>query len=123
MANLKRNSIELVKEVKGDEIEKQRFLTPPFTPTRITKEALGILAKYEELEIEKGHLSANDLVTMMDDMSEFIANRLYDGQFTKEDLDEKYHGPNAFEDFKQQVQFTASGMQSQETKNFLKSKR
>lgn len=127
MADLKRNSIELVKEVKGDEVVFERFWTPPFTKGSVTKEALSLMAKYEAIEEEqnkkKKEMTAQQLLDMRDEMAEFIANRLYDKQFSKEDLEEKYAGPQSFFDFKEQINFAAVGFQNNSTRAFLKSKR
>ncbi|WP_286201365.1 hypothetical protein [Bacillus sp. ISL-4] len=40
MANLKRNMIELVKEVKEGEIVTEKYLTPVFIPFSVVYEAL-----------------------------------------------------------------------------------
>lgn len=127
MANLRRNSIELVKEVKGEEVITERFWTPPLTTAAVTNEALELMARQEEREAElqakKKEIGSRDLIEMRSEMADFIANRLYEKQFTVNDLDERYSGPHSFFDFKEQVRYAAVGFQDDSTRAFLKSKR
>lgn len=123
MANLKRNMIELVKNpdevVKGGEVEMEKFWTPPFLPLTVTYEAIDIMEKIEKDEKE-GTASPREFLELMMD---FVANKAYGGQFTKEELQNKLHAPDAIEALQSQVLFIAQGQQSTATKNFLEKKR
>lgn len=123
MTQLKRNSIELMKEMNGDEVVMQRYWTPPFTPMKVTKEAVEMMMEFEKTEIKKKTFSFEQMSDMIEKMAEFVANRLYAGQFTKEELEERYHAPDTFQGLKAQVEFVATGMQDNSTQAFLKSKR
>lgn len=127
MAELRRNSIELMKEIKGDEVVVERFWTPPFTPGSVTKEALSLMAKHEaqeeELQKSKKEMGSKELLEIRAEYMDFIANRLYDKQFTVEDLEERYHGPQSYFDFQEQVRYASVGFQDNSTRAFLKSKR
>ncbi|WP_062105211.1 phage tail assembly chaperone G [Bacillus niameyensis] len=114
MANLKRNMIELVEEVKEGEIVTKKYLTPVFIPFAVVYEAMDLM---NESENEK--TSERDL---MDKMMTFVADRVYGGQFTKEDLMNKLHAPDAIGTLQDQVMFIAQGQQNDETKKFLAKK-
>jgi hypothetical protein len=59
---------------------------------------------------------------MIEKMLDFVANDLYKGQFTKEDLINGLHAPEAVEILLEQLLFVANGQQTDETKNFLAKK-
>lgn len=127
MANLKRNSIKLFKEMKGEEVVTETFWTVPFPPLSMVYEAADIVGEYEEKQ-QDAHkngtvLSSKSVRNQLERMAEFLADRLYGKQFTKEDLAERFYGPNAFEALQDQVLFVATGMQNDETKKFLDKKK
>lgn len=123
MANLKRNMIELVKNpdevLRGGEVEMEKFWTPPFLPLTVTYEAMDLMEKVEK-EDEEGTASPREFLEIMID---FVANKAYGGQFTKEELQNRLHAPDAIEELQSQVMFIAQGQQSNATKNFLEKKR
>lgn len=123
MANLKRNMIELVKNpeevVKGGEVEIEKYWTPPFLPLTVTYEAIDLMEKIEKEENDDNASPRVFLELMID----FVASKAYGGQFTKEDLQNKLHAPDALETLQSQVLFIAQGQQSESTKNFLAKKR
>ena len=123
MANLKRNMIELVKnpdEVnKGGEIETERFWTPVHIPLKVMYEALDLSEEMANIESGKSKKSFRDA---MDLMMDFIANKAYNGQFTKDDLLERLHAPDAINTLQEQIMFIAQGETSDSTKNFLANK-
>lgn len=127
MGNLNRNSIELFKEMKGEEVVTEKFWTVPFPSLAMVYEAADMIGAYDELQLEA--IRKNEVPTSkevrnhMEEMAEFIADRLYGKQFTKEDLAERFYGPNAFEALREQVLFVATGVQSDETKKFLETKK
>lgn len=121
MSNLKRNSIELLKEMKGDEAVMEVFWTPAFIPLGTVYEAVDLLAKYEEIEKERP-LSSQEIREYMKEMCEVVANSIYKGQFTAQDLEERLHAPGAFFTLQEQILFVSSGAQSTETKKLLAKK-
>src|SRR5690606_2553911 len=96
MANLKRNSIELFKEVKEDEVITEKFWTPPFIPLKVVYEAADLMGKYEKIGPDSGELTSAEVRSSLEEMTEFVANRIYAGQFTKEELEERFHAPDAY---------------------------
>lgn len=123
MANLKRNMIQLVKNpkevAKGSEPEIEKFWTPPHLPLSVMYEAVDLSEKMEEVESGKSKSSFKDSLDLMLD---FIAQKAYGGQFTKKDLIERLHAPDAINTIQSQILFIAQGQQSDETKNFLAKK-
>ena len=123
MANLKRNMIELVKNPeeanKGGEIETERFWTPVHIPLKVMYEALDLSEEMANIESGKSKKSFRDA---MDLMMDFIANKAYNGQFTKDDLVERLHAPDAINILQEQIGFIASGEQSGGTRDFLEKK-
>lgn len=123
MANLKRNMIELVKNPdeanKGGEIETERFWTPVHIPLKVMYEALDLSEEMANIESGKSKKSFRDA---MDLMMDFIANKAYNGQFTKDDLLERLHAPDAINTLQEQIMFIAQGETSDSTKNFLANK-
>jgi len=115
MANLKRNSIELVTGVEGDEVVTERYWTPPFIPLSVTYEALDLS---QELSSQEGK-SERDL---MDKLIDFVATKIYAGRFTKEQLQNGLHAPDAIQTLQEQIMFIAQGQQSDATKKFLEKK-
>src|SRR5699024_7878781 len=123
MANLKRNMIELVKnpeEVnKGGEVAIERFWTPVHIPLKDMYEALDLSVEMAKIESGKSKKRFRDA---MDLMMDFIANKEYNGQFTKDDLVVRLHAPDAIYILQEQIGFMASGEQSGGTRYFLEKK-
>lgn len=110
MANLKRNMIELIKEVKEGEIVTQKYLTPVFIPFSIVYEALDMISEIDKSKTEKD---------LLDKMLDFVAARIYNNQFTKEDLFNGLHAPDSSRILYEQILFITQGAQSDETKKYL----
>lgn len=115
MSKLKRNTIELVEEIKEGEIVTQTYVTPVFIPFSVVYEALDLLDQSDD-----ENATEKDLVNKMLD---FVATKIYAGQFTKEDLMNKLHAPDAIQALQEQVLFVAQGRQTDATKEFLAKKR
>jgi hypothetical protein len=113
MANLKRNMIEIVKEIKEGEIITQKYLTPVFIPFSIIYEALDMIEEINKAKTEKD---------LLDKMIDFVATRIYNNQFTKEELFNGLHAPDASRILYEQILFITQGAQSDDTKKFLTSK-
>lgn len=118
MANLKRNMIELVKEVKEGEVVTEKYLTPIFIPLTVVYEALDLTESLESKNEEKQ--SEREII---DKLLDFVANKVYKDQFTKEELENGLHAPDAIETLKDQILFIAQGQQTDATKEFLAKKR
>ncbi|MGD7021781.1 phage tail assembly chaperone G [Rossellomorea vietnamensis] len=115
MANLKRNMIELVKEVKEGEIVTEKYLTPVFIPLSTVYQAIDLTN-----DIEKNtKLNEKELIEKLID---FVANNIYKGKFTKVELTNGLHAPDAVQTLYEQILFIARGQQSEETKKFLAKK-
>lgn len=114
MANLKRNMIELVKEVKEGEIVTEKYLTPVFMPLSVVYEALDLSE-----ELSKGEAKEKE---MIDKLLDFVVNKVYKGQFTKEELMNGLHAPDAIQTLQEQIIFVAQGQQTDETKKYLAKK-
>ncbi|MGC4375929.1 hypothetical protein WD019_03155 [Fictibacillus sp. Mic-4] len=115
MANLKRNMIELVKEVREGEIITEKYLTPVFIPFSVVYEAIDMTEEIEKAEDK----NEKDLI---DKLMDFVANKIYKGQFTKQDLYNGLHAPDAIQVLQDQILFVAQGRQTDETKEFLAKK-
>lgn len=118
MANLKRSYIELVKNVdevvKGGEPELEKVWTPHFLPWKTVREGMQIL-------MEKEQETTNDF-ELIEQMEEFIANKIFGGAITVEDLQERLHAPNAIEAMQNVIEFVTSGQESDELRAFLEKK-
>lgn len=112
MANLKRNMIELVKEVKEGEVITQKYLTPPFIPLSVVYQAIDLTAEMAKKTV----VNEKEII---DKLLDFVANDVYKGQFTKEELINGLHAPDAIEVLQQQILFVSRGYQSDETKKYL----
>lgn len=114
MANLKRNMIELVKEVKEGEVLTEKYWTPVFIPMSVVYEAIDLSE-----ELGKGDAKEREV---MDKLLDFVANKVYKGQFTKEELINGLHAPMAIQSLQEQILFIAQGNQTEETKKYLAKK-
>ncbi|MDN4525320.1 phage tail assembly chaperone G [Fictibacillus fluitans] len=113
MANLKRNMIELVTDVKEGEVITEKFLTPVFIPFSVVYEALDLEQELSENANEK---------ELLEKYMYFVANKIYKGQFTKEQLYSGLHAPSAYQVLQDQILFVSQGYQTEETKKFLEKK-
>jgi hypothetical protein len=110
MANLKRNMIELVKEVKEGEIITEKYLTPVFIPFSVVYEALDMVEEIDKSKKEKD---------LLEKMLDFVATKVYNNQFTKDDLVKGLHAPDSSRVLYQQILFITQGAQSDETKKYM----
>lgn len=116
MAKLKRTYIELVKNVdearKGGEVEIEKVWTPHFIPWKTVRAAMQTL-----MEMESGEQSEFD---MIDTMESVIANDVYAGIITVEDLQERLHAPDAVQTLRGIIEFVSYGHnEKNETRAFL----
>ncbi|WP_192977852.1 phage tail assembly chaperone G [Mammaliicoccus vitulinus] len=111
---MKRNFIRLVKEVKSnDEVEFATYVTPVFISTDIVFEAADIVA---EIESGKSKKTERELYEIM---YELIV-RIYNNQFTVEELRKGISAPMLQDTFTEQIQFIAAGAMDDERKKQLK---
>ncbi|MRX70844.1 hypothetical protein GJU40_01515 [Bacillus lacus] len=115
MANLKRNMIELVTDVKEGELVTKKYLTPPFIPLTVVYTAIDLISEIEK----ENKASEKDLI---DKLIDFVAKDLYKEQFSKDELINGLHAPDAIGVLQAQIMFIAQGQQSDETKKFLEKK-
>lgn len=117
MANLQRNMIELIKnpeEVReGGEPEMEKFWTPAYIPFSKVREALQIAKELDE---------ENDELEGMEKLSSFIVD-VYNNQFTKDELFERIHAPDALKTMQENLMFITQGQQNESTKAFLNKKK
>lgn len=121
MTKLKRNMIELIKNpeevMNGGEAEFERYWTSPFIPASVTYEALDLADKMDDEESEVTIRKTIDL------LGNFVVDKLYNRQFTQEDLLNKFHGPDLITELRDQIYFIAQGEQTSDTKAFLTRKK
>ncbi|MFP7480193.1 phage tail assembly chaperone G [Terribacillus saccharophilus] len=119
MANLKRNMLELVENpeevLSGGEPDLKKYWTPPFIPLSVVREAM-------QMEKDMDGETDQDEMQLFDRMIEFVAKRIYNDQFTVEDVYNKLHAPNAIQVIRDQITFITQGNQTDETKKFLEKK-
>ncbi|MCE4052027.1 phage tail assembly chaperone G [Bacillus sp. Au-Bac7] len=115
MANLKKNAIVLVKEVKEGEIVTETYYTPAFIPLSVVYQAI-------DLSKEMGKVTVDTEKEIIDKMVDFVAKDIYKNQFTKEDLINGLHAPEAIQTLREQVIFITRGQQTDEVKKLLEKK-
>jgi hypothetical protein len=122
MANLKRNIIKLAKTdaegkvvLENGEVVLETFFSSPFIPFRVVLEATKLSARMQKA-------TAETEVDMAEELINFVAQDIYGKQFTKDDLLDRLHAPDAMQEIQNQIDFVAQGHQSDETKKFLAQK-
>ena len=106
---MKRNYIQLVKDVKEDGTpELETFFTPNFIPFRKVYEAVELLDSD----------SNSDKQNMLESFN-FIAE-LYNNEFTTDDLLDRLHAPDALNEIRNQIEFVSQGYMDEERKKKLK---
>lgn len=121
MSELKRHAIEIVKSVKEGEIEKQTYLTPAFLPMGVVYEAIEVWSAIEKNEQRKTTNLEEEKKLYTRTMN-FVANEVYGGQFTPDDLFNGLHAPDVNKVLFDQVLFVARGVQNDFTKKYLAKK-
>lgn len=96
---------------EGGEPQIKKYWTPAFIPFTKVREAMELAA-----EMEKGEGKPAE---QMDKLADFVVD-VYGGQFSKDDLYDGLHAPNAIPVLQDQIMFIAQGQQSESTKDFLK---
>lgn len=121
MAKLSRTYIELVKNpdevLNGGEAEIEKVWTPAFISWGTVRQAMQTLMEYEN--------EAKSEFEVIDKMEEFVANDVFGGKITVDDLRNRLHAPNAIQALKNIVEFVAYGdpeQEANETRAFLEKK-
>lgn len=118
MSNLKRNMIELImnpaEAAQGAEPDIEKFWSSPFIPLSTTYEALDLAE-----QMESGEKTEREMFPLM---TRFIAEKIYGGNFTAEQLNNGLHAPEAIQTIQDQIIFIAQGQQTEATRNFLAKK-
>lgn len=111
--------LELVKNpegvAKGDEPEIEKVWTPAFIPLRVARDAIEV---WNEVETNKQMTESEKF----DRIAGFVANEIFAGKITTDDIFNRLHAPGGLDILKQQLIFAAQGQQSDETKNYMAKK-
>ncbi|ANZ33072.1 phage tail assembly chaperone G [Staphylococcus carnosus] len=99
-------------EDKNGNFKFDTYFTSNFIPYRKTYEATEIM---EGKNNEGKELSEKDMV---DRMLDFLID-IYNNQFTRDDLLDRLHSPNANDEIRAQVEFVAAGQMDEERKKQL----
>lgn len=116
MANLKRNTIDLVTGFEADEIVTQTYYTPKFLSMEVLYEALDL---HERMTENKDKMSEKE---MLNEIANFVANQIYEKQFTPEELIKGLHAPQSSEILYQQIIFVTQGNQTAAGKKLMAKK-
>lgn len=104
--------IELITEVKEGELVTKKYLTPMFLPLSVVYEAIDLMAEMQNVNV-------NNEKEMIEKLLAFVADKAYGGQFTKDELFQGLHAPDAMRVLQDQVLFVARGDQNDDTKKYL----
>lgn len=114
MSNLKQHYILFTTQNEKGEFETTPVFTPEFIPFKTVIAATKMAA-----EIQKADSSDAEMA-MLNKMIDFVANDIYNGKITREDIENKLHAPDALETLKEQIAFVSQGYQTKEQKEFVK---
>src|SRR5699024_4886879 len=101
--------------LKGGEPELEKVWTPYFIPWKTVREGMQLLMEKEDGE------STNDF-EMIEEMEEFIVNKIFNGTITIDDLQNRLHAPDAVKTMQEVIEFVTSGQESDELRAFLEKK-
>ncbi|PGR01351.1 phage tail assembly chaperone G [Priestia megaterium] len=123
MANLKQTYIELVTEVTEDGgIVTQKYFTPTFIPFRTLMESQKLNAQLKKAA--QGKEEDDELgMELTERTIDFIVDKVYQNKFTKDQLMDGLHSPDALRTLQEQIAFLAEGYQNDEVKKFMAKKR
>lgn len=127
MANLKREKIELIKNIKevneGAEAEIEKVWTVPFISFGLSLQAVNLYQKVTDPESKLSEEDRNDEVI------DFLAEKAFGGKLTKEDFYTRLPGAGFNNGMSGQevlihlLIFVGNGEQTDDTKNFLAEKK
>lgn len=107
---MERNYIKLIKEIDKDGNPKyQTYVTPGFIPFSLLYDSTDIMEGLEDKSEKEAMDAMLDLVV-----------RIYNNQFTREDLINGLNAPDAVEEIQSQIAFLSEGKLAEERKAELK---
>lgn len=115
---LKRNALQLVTGVNGEDVEFKTYYTIPFISTRVVYEGLDLAEEIDENLKDRTKKESE----MMDQMAAFISEKAYGKQFTRDELLDGLHGPDAIQTLREQLMFITNGYQNDEVKKLVEKK-
>lgn len=119
MADLKRNLIELVmnpvEAAEGAEIEMKKYWTPAFIPLKVVYQATDLVAEIDDFNAGKIEMKES---TLIEKLAQFVADVIYKNQFTREELENGLHAPDAIISLQEQISFISQGRLSEAAKEF-----
>ncbi|RAI79297.1 hypothetical protein BFS35_012110 [Macrococcoides goetzii] len=108
---MKRNFIKLVKDVKDDKPVFDTYLTPTFIPFRKMYDAADV---QDEIENNKSLTEKQQMDIMLD-----MVVDIYNKQFTRDQLLDGLHSPDAGQELMSQIEWVAQGKMDEERKKEL----
>mgnify|MGYP001096280263 CR=1 FL=1 len=123
MTKLKQTYIELITGVTEDGgVTVEKYFTPPFIPFRVLMESQKL--NIELKKAKKDELTDEEMgIELTERMLDFLVDRVYQNKFTKDQLLDGLHSPDAMAVITEQIEFLAEGKQSDEVKKFMAKKR
>jgi len=70
-------------------------------------------------EIDKSTGDASSEKELIDKLLSFVADKVYGGQFTRDELFNGLHAPSAIQALQEQIMFVSRGFQNDATKKYL----
>lgn len=117
MSNLKKHYLPLYEQNANGEWELKPVFTPDFIPFKTVISATKMAAQMQK------DTTGEKEIEMLGEMMSFVANDIYQGKITTQDLEEKLYAPDAIETLKEQIAFVSQGYQTKEAKEFVKNYR
>jgi hypothetical protein len=114
MSNLKKHYILFTEVQENGELNTFPIFTPDFIPFKTVISATKLMGEIQKLEDGEKELQ------MLEKMIAFVADDIYQGKITREDIENKLHAPDALETLKEQIAFVSQGYQTKEAKEFVK---
>lgn len=112
---MKRNFIKLIKEVKDDnEVIYNTYLTPVFVPFRMMYEASDVQSELEKASETKEEDPKKEMDMMLD-----MVVKIYNNQFTRDELIDGLHSPDAVRILSEQIDWVAQGKMNDQAKKEL----
>ena len=112
--NLKKHYLPLYERNTNGEWELKPVFTPDFIPFKTVITATKMAAKMQK------DTTGEKEIEMLEEMMSFVANEIYQGKITTQDLVDKLYAPDAIETLKEQIAFVSQGYQTKEAKEFVK---
>lgn len=123
MANkYKTNAIELVQDEENGEVQTKVYYTPTYIKGGVLLEALALSEEFMGQADKDGKEERMSEPEMIDKLASFVADRIYNGQFSKDELIDGLHAPSLMQTLQEQVVFVSRGEQTKEAKKLVEKK-